>query len=91
MSRSVRLCTEASECRSCKALILWVTWPRSGKAMPVDAGPGLSSNHDVVLMLSQSQNKLLAEKYDAGRHGGRRRFVSHFITCPQAHQHRREP
>lgn len=86
-----RRCTEASTCNSCKALILWVTWPRSGKSMPVDAGPGTTRNHDVVLTHSQSQNKLIAEKYDAARHEGRRRFVSHFITCPHATQHRRAP
>lgn len=89
MSRTVRDCTEASECKSCHALILWVTWPRTGKAMPVDVGPGSTRNHDVVLTLSKSQNKLIAEKYDARLHEGRRRFVSHFITCPHAQQHRR--
>ncbi len=81
-----RKCTEASECRSCKALILWVEWP-SGKKMPVDAGPKSTGN--VVITYSPKVNKLLAEPFSEKRHEGRRRFVSHFTTCPQATQHRR--
>lgn len=84
-------CTEASECRSCKALILWVIWERSGKAMPIDVAPGTTQNHTVVVTHSLKQNKLWAVKYDERQHQGRRRFISHFITCPQANQHRKGP
>lgn len=86
MTVPVRPCTEASECRSCKALILWVEWP-SGKKMPIDVGPVTTGN--VVVAHSRSKNKLLAEGFNQRDHTGRRRFVSHFTTCPKAAQHRR--
>lgn len=84
-----RSCTEPQECKSCKAPILWVKWPNSGKAMPIDDAPGTGVNHTVVVTHSLKMNTLWAEKYDESRHQGRRRFVSHFVTCPQAKQHRR--
>lgn len=89
MTTHQRSCTEASQCRSCKALILWVHWERSGKPMPVDVQPGTSKDHVVVLTLRKSENKLIAEKYEQRLHEGRRRFVSHFVTCPHSKQHRR--
>lgn len=81
-----RKCTEASECRSCRALILWVEWP-SGKKMPIDAGPKSTGN--VVVTYKPRENKLVAEGFSEKLHVGRRRFVSHFTACPQATQHRR--
>lgn len=87
--RRERPATEASECRSCKALILWVEWPASGKRMPVDAGPVFDGN--VVITHRKTENKLIAEKYVGTEHHGRRRFVSHFTTCPQSKEHRRAP
>lgn len=89
MTRHERSCTEASECKSCRQLILWVHWKRSGKPMPVDITAGSSKDHVVVLSHSVKENKLFAEKYEQRLHEGRRRFVSHFVTCPQASQHRR--
>jgi len=89
VSRRERSCTEASECRSCKALILWVRWAQSGKAMPVDAGPGVTVKHNVVLTHSPSKNQLVAEQFSPSKHEGRRRFISHFATCTHAAQHRR--
>jgi hypothetical protein len=83
--RRNRPATEASECRSCGALILWCEWP-SGKRMPVDVAPAFDGN--VVLTLRRSENKLLAEKYVGTEHVGRKRYASHFSTCPNASQHR---
>jgi hypothetical protein len=81
-----RRCTEAANCRSCSQLILWVEWA-SGKKMPIDISP--NPNGNIVVTYRKSENKLLAENFDRSRHEGRRRFVSHFTTCPQASQHRR--
>ena len=34
--------------------------------------------------------ELLVEKYDREKHGfNRNRYTSHFVTCPDADQHRR--
>jgi hypothetical protein len=81
-----RPATEASECRSCKRKILWVVWPRSGKKMPVDLAPAPAGT--VVLTLSGGEyGELRAEKYNArAHHEGRRRYTSHFDTCPGQHQ-----
>ena len=82
-------CREPSECRSCKALVLWVTWPASGKRMPVDVTPHPIGT--VLVSWRARENKLLAEKYDPKRddHQNRNRFMSHFATCIYANQHRK--
>lgn len=87
MTRAKRPVTEPTECRSCEAPILWVKWPRSGKSMPVDAAPAPAGT--VVLTLHRGE-ELLAEKYEANRHHGRNRYTSHFATCPNASQHRKD-
>lgn len=88
--------TEASECRSCGALILW-TVTQKGKKMPVDAGP--HEEGSFILTYSPAKNQLLSE-YILGRRdkaphtpeqlAGRRRFKSHFETCPNASEHRKD-
>lgn len=86
--------TEPTKCRSCKMDVLWAQWA-SGKKMPVDA---VSDNRqppkggDLVLTLRGGEyGELLVEKYDPGRHGQKRnRYTSHFATCGQADDWRRE-
>jgi len=89
MSRVDKPCTEASECRSCRALILWCIWPNSGKRMPVDVGP--VPDGDIVLTHKKQLNQLWAAKashLDQEHLAGRHRFTSHFATCPNAAGHR---
>lgn len=87
--------TEASECRSCSAKILWVRWPQSGKHMPVDAVPDMrdakEGGGDIVLTLKGGKfGELIAEKFYAPKHGEKRnRYTSHFATCPNADAHRK--
>jgi hypothetical protein len=87
--RTERPVTEPSTCRSCGAEILWVQWARSGKRMPVDSLP--DPNGKVVLTLRKApEPALLAETFDPKEHlPDRRRFTSHFTSCPNASQHRR--
>lgn len=87
MSRPPKPCTETSPCASCRRPVLWVQW-ESGKLMPVDAQPAASGNV-VIAMRGGLYGKLVAESFDAERHIGRRRYASHFATCPHADQHRR--
>lgn len=69
---------QTTACSSCSAPIKWVRTER-GKHMPVDAKP-------TTLLVA------------TGGHGpqgtpnvtSRRGWVSHFATCPNADQHRRE-
>lgn len=94
MSRVKKKATEASTCRSCDALILWAKWERSGKRMPVDAGPNMADAEDgggdLVLTLRGGEfGELIVEKFHAPKHGPKRnRYTSHFATCPNAKQHR---
>lgn len=93
--REAKPVTEPSECRSCGAEILWVIWPRSGKRMPVDAEPDMRpppKGGSIVLTLHGGPlGELLAEKYDPERHGKERhRYTSHFSTCPQSKEWRRD-
>lgn len=93
--REEKPCTEPSECRSCSAEILWVIWPRSGKRMPVDAVADMRpppKGGDIVLSLVGGEfGALEAEKFYEPKHGPKRnRYTSHFATCPNASQHRRD-
>lgn len=87
LSRTEPSCTLPTECRSCKDPIVWVVWPKSGKRMPIDALP--TKDGDVVVTHRKSENKLFAEKFNPSEHKGRKRYVSHFSTCPHAKSHRR--
>ena len=79
--------TELRECKSCLAPILWVHWKVSDKAMPVDASP--DPRGSVVLTHRKSEDKLVAEKFNAAAHPpSRNRYTSHFETCPHAARHR---
>lgn len=88
MTRVDKDCREPSECRSCKALVLWVVWAHSGKRMPVDVTPHLIGN--VVVSYRASANQMIAEVYKPALHPNRNRYMSHFSTCPNATQHRRK-
>jgi hypothetical protein len=92
MTRHTRDCTEPTRCRSCDADILWVEWA-SGRRMPVDAvadNRPVGRGGDIVLAHRKDADKLLAEKYEPGKHDAKRnRYTSHFATCPNADEHRR--
>jgi hypothetical protein len=80
---------EAKECRSCGAEIIW-TVTHKGKRMPVDAVPRSDGN----IVLRQDGEKVIAE-YPGKEHPSlfeedRARFVSHFATCPQSTDWRKE-
>ena len=67
--------------------MLW-TITEAGKKMPVDSLPVIDGN--VVLVHRKSTNELLSFRYVGTEHPPpRKRYVSHFKTCPQAGQHRR--
>lgn len=81
--------TKPSPCKSCGAPMLWVEWA-SGKRMPVAVEP--VADGDIVLTFRKSEGKLLAARateLDEEHLAGRKRYVSHFASCPQAKQYRR--
>jgi hypothetical protein len=80
-----------SRCRSCGAAIRWAVTV-NGKRMPVDDEPVPDGN----LMLSDPTPGAYAPTAahvdpDALLLDDPPRFVSHFSTCPNADQHRKDP
>lgn len=80
----------ASECRSCKALIVWCLTEK-GKRMPCDVSP----KTDGTFFLFKRDDHILAVHHQAAsahlaRQRGDKKYSSHFSTCPNAAQHRSE-
>ena len=87
--------TEPTTCRSCGADVYWVEWPRSGKRMPVDSTPDNRpppNGGTLVLRLQGGEHgKLVVEKYsDVVHDKNRNRYTSHFATCPNSDEWRRD-
>jgi len=77
-----------SKCRSCGAAIKWVTMAVSGKKNPIDAEPSPKGNIDVT---AAGYATVLSEEYaEKARDAGIDLYVSHFATCPNSKQHRKE-
>jgi hypothetical protein len=89
MRREDKPATVPMMCRSCGAEIYWAERRDSGKRVPVDSVP--NSDGNLVLTLRNGlRGKLLAERFDPAFHPPeRRRWVSHFVSCPQAKAWRR--
>src|SRR5262249_47689298 len=68
-------------CRDCGQKILWVTWPKSGKRMPVNAEPQSAPYGQIVVSYGPAGNKLIAERARYGNAQGRKLYESHFATC----------
>lgn len=77
----------SATCGSCGAAIVWATLP-TGSRMPLDAKPVLDGN---VAAYRDGAGDLLARALKAGEEPAahEHRGVSHFVTCPNAKQHRR--
>lgn len=77
-----------SECSSCHAEILWAIVEKSGKRIPLDPEPTFLGN---LAIIDPNASTINVEYVMAG--GGlfeeRPLYVSHFVTCPHADQHRR--
>ena len=74
-----------SHCRSCGASIFFAKTP-SGRSTPVDAQEKATGFYVVVLLAPPT-----LEQYDAAKpdHANRCRFDTHFVSCPNAREHRR--
>lgn len=74
-----------TQCRTCHAQIFFA-WTAKGKHIPIDAAANPNGNL-VVLMRN---GRPLAETWDRHAHGDAIRRTSHFATCPQSKEHRRQ-
>jgi hypothetical protein len=71
-------------CRSCSAPIAWAKTP-TGKAMPVDFEPVSTGN----IVLFDGPEGLLAVVAHATAAPGKPRHQAHFVSCPNAAEHRK--
>lgn len=79
----------SSTCRSCGRPIVW-TKTQTGKNSPVDPDPVPDGN--LVLVSSTVDGKVHFEQFayrPEAHNAERKRYRSHFATCPNAKQHRR--
>lgn len=84
-----RLPVGESRCRSCNAIILWVTMVPSGKATPLDAVPsqqGTIDRQPGKIDRSNWYGRVVPKE----ERDGKRLYVSHFATCGQADSWRRK-
>jgi len=76
-----------TKCTGCGANVVWTVTTR-GKKMLVDAEPSDKGN---LLLSRQVDRKLVAIVARRGDAECEARYLSHFVTCPNAAQFRRRP
>lgn len=78
--------TASSACRSCRRPLLWLR-TGGGKHMPVDPDPVLGGN-----LLADTRRGTVEVVHEQARIDAEERgeplYVSHFVTCPNADEHR---
>jgi hypothetical protein len=72
-----------ANCSSCNAPILWVT-TENYKRMPLDPEP--FENGNIIL----EDGVAIFAKKDGLFDAGKPRFQSHFASCPQSAEHRKD-
>lgn len=80
-------------CRSCGAPISWA-FTLKGKRLPMDPDP--AENGNVILPIDEDGLPLPAIVFRDAEDAmdgfpGANRYLSHFVTCPNAGAHRRKP
>lgn len=82
-----------NKCRSCNAEIFWCVTAQ-GKRMPIDAAPSAHGNVDVFECPETGTDMcrvLSASDIEGWPPEGGPLYTSHFVTCPNAKQHRSKP
>ena len=77
-----------STCRSCDMPIKWVETEK-GKPMPLDASP--VDNGNITIEQSEARRGPVARVWGMPEliPAGEDRYVSHFVTCVHADEHRK--
>jgi hypothetical protein len=60
-----------------------------GKNMPLDPEPVSDGNIVRGAFIEAGRAVFTATPYNAEHHAGHKRYRSHFVTCPNAAEHRR--
>jgi len=77
-----------SECRFCRAPILWV-WTERGKAMPLDRDPYEGDDPRGLFVIRTEPGKVLAIATTPDAFPDEPHYRSHFSSCPNAAGHRK--
>jgi hypothetical protein len=81
-----------AKCRSCPAPVMWATHVETRRANPLDAQPSPDGNCEVrrgVHSTTLYYRMLSGEELERARAEGKRLYLSHFATCPNARRHRK--
>jgi hypothetical protein len=79
-----------SECRSCRAPIIWAATEKGGR-MPLDAGPYDGDDpRGLFVFRHDGLGRVFAMAVPPDAFPGEPVYRSHFATCPHANQHRRK-
>ncbi len=86
----------AATCSSCKALIVWAVTAKGGKPIPIDAKPTRNGNIDLEPNndareppIAHSLNATGERVVGVLKHSPNLRYQSHFVSCPNAAEHRK--
>lgn len=77
-------------CRSCNAPIVWAITAAKGRNMPLDPEPVDDGNVWVIEHPLHGLPVVGVALQHSDIPGDVETFVSHFVTCPNASQHRRK-
>ena len=82
----------SSTCRSCQRPIVWAR-TSTGKNMPIDPNPAPDGNLEMESTGTENGRIVIVVRpYKPRRDADDvKRYRSHFVTCPDAAQHRRRP
>jgi hypothetical protein len=86
----VRTLHSTSTCRSCGRPIRWARSEANGKSLPLDPEPKLGGNLVEIGTVVGKYGQDVPVVRVVEPIEDVRRFVSHFATCPQADEWRRE-
>jgi hypothetical protein len=76
----------SNHCKSCRAEVVWALLAKSGAKIPLDAGVFPDGN----IIIRDGKAHVLGPDALAALPPNTPRFRSHFVTCPNAAQHRKE-
>jgi len=75
----------SDQCRSCRARIVWTQMDVSGKRNPIDPEPVLNGN---LIVKDRTANPPVVKVVKPNPNV--KRFISHFVTCPQRKKWRKK-
>lgn len=78
-----------STCKSCGASVVWCRNEKTGRLAPIDAMPCPSGEGNIAVFECPETDEDLYRIVPEGELGDLK-HTSHFVTCPQAKQHRRK-